>query len=251
QGRPRLREFGERRQRFVRVFPSPEDVRHIVEQLVVRLVEEVEHLEQGIHAGPAPKWKAPLDTQVHGRLIGQPPRVTSDPTGQIPDGAPWTVGRKRAAVAVAVEVGSGEDVERPAGTDGDDRRDLNVARYDEYAAEREPVTLILRGRPLLVVGVEADRQTFRVVWIAPASHVLSNERALKIGGVVLRLRQRVAREELIAVAEALGQCQGETPVPRFTERRVLKDRRRREGPAADVLWPPVHAERRHNRVVID
>ena len=53
------------------------------------------------------------------------------------------------------------------------------------------------------------------------------------------------------MAEALVQRERESAIPRLAEGRVLEDRRRGAGAAADVFRPPSGAERRHNRVVIE
>ncbi len=128
---------------------------------------------------------------------------------------------------------------------------LHRHRHHVQPAQDEPVPLILQRRPALVVGIEPDRQPGRIRGRSALPVVLRDERALEVGGVVLGLRQRVARQELVAIAEALGQRERQAAIPRLAERRVLKNRRRGAGATVHVFGPAAGAERRHDRVVVD
>src|SRR5204863_9881807 len=99
--------------------------------------------------------------------------------------------------------------------------------------------------------IEADWQPVGIVSVAALARILYGERTLKVGGVVRRLRERIAGEKLVLTVEPALERQHQSAIPRFTDRRISQNRRRRAGPAVDVFRPAAGAELGHQRVVVD
>src|SRR5205807_66373 len=108
---------------------------------------------------------------------------------------------------VESRVFAGDDVERPAGRKLDDRRKREVAEETLEGA----VAGLAAGRlkngaghpavPLVVHGVSTLEER--------EAAVLGLERRLQVGRVVQRMGERVAREQLEALREALRQIKRE------------------------------------------
>ena len=156
-----LRELSIRRHRAGRVSPDAEDV---VDLRVVGPVEQVEDLEDAFDLRSA------ADRELDARRARRPsPRRASCPGSRstldacVVGSRRARSGRECAAVAVAVQVGAGQDVVRPARRDRDDRGHAAspTARHID-AAQHEAMTLVLQRRTALVRRAEAERQTGRI-----------------------------------------------------------------------------------------
>ena len=123
----RLRILAERGQPRGRKNAGAENVVH---GGVVGAIEEVEDLEDTIHR-ERPDRKSTREPHVDRRLTGQRPAVASNRRSDVPGDPTGAVGR--AAIAITVQVGSGQDVVRAAGGHGDDRGERDLVREQVHS----------------------------------------------------------------------------------------------------------------------
>ena len=113
------------------------------------------------------------------------------------------------------------------------------------------MALVVGGGATLPVGVEPHGETLGIGRVAPPAVVLRQERAAIDRRVVFGPGERVRSHELVAMAEAFGQRDGEPLVPGLAEGSVLEDRGRGVRLTVHVVGAPSRAQGRDHRVVVD
>src|SRR5258708_35332879 len=115
-------------------------------------------------------------------------------------------GRQLQVVAIA-----GKDVKRPSGAEFDQRSDCPVAeKLAGKAVAAEPARLVDAAEDETMTLIEGGGGTIRAGEIT----VLRGERRLQVGGIVDGMRPSVRSQELVMVAEALAEIDGQPVVVR-------------------------------------